>query len=161
MKALGLSPLARLSGLVPPIVRLIVGVIMAVHGWQKLTGGPANFAAGLEQLGVPAPGLMAWVVTFTELGGGLLLILGLLTRLAALALTVNLSVAILLVKLDVGLIAPMGGGAGMELDLALIAGFVTLLLLGAGRLSLDWALGIDRDEPGRADRRGGLSAQRH
>jgi putative oxidoreductase len=147
MKALGLSPLARLSGVVPLFVRVVVGVIMAAHGWQKLAGGPGNFAGGLEQLGVPAPGLMAWVVTFTELGGGILLVLGLLTRLAALALTVNLTVAILLVKLDAGLIAM--DGAGVELDLALIAGFVTLLFLGAGPVSLDWALRIDRPGHGR------------
>ena len=144
MKALGLSPLARLSGIVPLFVRVVVGIIMAAHGWRKLANGPGNFADGLEQLGVPAPDLMAWVVTFTELGGGILLILGLMTRLAALALTVNLTVAILLVKVNVGLIAGEGGGAGMELDLALIAGFVTLLFLGAGPVSLDWALRFDR-----------------
>jgi putative oxidoreductase len=138
MRTLNLSPLARLAGLI------IVGIIMFAHGMQKLQGGPANFGGLLSQLGVPAPELMAYVVTFVELVGGALLIVGLLSRLSALLLTIDL-VAILLVKLNVGLIAPQGSGAGAELDLALIAGFLVILLAGPGRFSLDYALGIDRD----------------
>jgi uncharacterized membrane protein YphA (DoxX/SURF4 family) len=88
---------------------------------------------------------MAYVVTFVELVGGALLIVGLLSRLSALLLTIDLVVAILLVKLNVGLIAPQGSGAGAELDLALIAGFLVILLAGRDRFSLDYALGIDRD----------------
>lgn len=139
MRTLSLSPLARLAGLI------IVGIIMFAHGLQKLQGGPANFGGLLSQLGVPAPELMAYVVTFVELVGGALLIVGLLSRLSALLLTIDLVVAILLVKLNVGLIAPQGSGAGAELDLALIAGFLVILLAGPGRFSLDYALGIDRD----------------
>ncbi len=67
-----------------------------------------------------------------EGSGGILLILGLLTRLAALALTIDLIVAIVLVKLKVGLIAQMAAGA--ELDLAYIAAFLALLLMGRERL---------------------------
>jgi uncharacterized membrane protein YphA (DoxX/SURF4 family) len=144
MHALALSPLSRFAGLAPLIVRLIVGTIMAAHGLQKLVGGPGNFGQFLGQLGVPLPGLTAYLVTFVELLGGVLLILGLLSRLSALLLTINLTVAILLVKVNVGLIAPPEAGAGAELDLALIAGFVTILLLGPGMLSLDRMLGLDR-----------------
>ncbi len=143
MNALALTPLSRLAGLAPLIVRLIAGTIMAAHGWQKLVGGLGNFGQFLGQLGVPLPGLMAYVVTLVELLGGVLLILGLLSRLAALLLTINLTVAILLVKVNVGLIAPPEAGAGAELDLALIAGFLTVLLLGPGKLSLDRMLGLD------------------
>jgi putative oxidoreductase len=139
MRTLSLSPLAPLAGLI------IVGIIMFAHGMQKLQGGPANFGGLLSQLGVPAPELMAYVVTFVELVGGALLIVGLLSRLSTLLLTIDLVVAILLVKLNVGLIAPQGSGAGAELDLALIAGFLVILLAGPGRFSLDYALGIDRD----------------
>ena len=145
MRTLSLSPLARLAGLAPLAVRIIVGIIMFAHGLQKLQGGPANFGGLLSQLGVPAPELMAYVVTFVELVGGALLIVGLLSRLSALLLTIDLVVAILLVKLNVGLIAPQGSGAGAELDLALIAGFLVILLAGPGRFSLDYALGIDRE----------------
>jgi putative oxidoreductase len=118
---------------------------MFAHGLQKLQGGPANFGGLLSQLGVPALELMAYVVTFVELVGGALLLVGLLSRLSALLLTIDFVVAILLVKLNVGLIAPQGSGAGAELDLALIAGFLVILLAGPGRFSLDYALGIDRD----------------
>ena len=77
MRTLALSPFAGLAGIAPLVVRVIVGVIMAAHGLQKLLGGPANFGGFLGQLGVPAPTLMAFVVTFVELVGGILLILSL------------------------------------------------------------------------------------
>jgi putative oxidoreductase len=145
MRTLALSPFAGLAGIAPLIVRVIVGIIMAVHGFQKLVGGPANFGAFLQQLGVPLPTLMGYVVTFVELGGGILLILGLFSRLAALLLTIDLTVAILLVKLSVGLIAPADQpGVGFELDLALIAGFLTILFVGPGAVSIDRAIGLDR-----------------
>src|ERR687894_579264 len=143
MRTLALSPLNRLAGLAPLVVRVIVGVIMAAHGWQKLAGGPANFGGFLAQLGVPLPTLMGYVVTLVELVGGILLIVGLFSRLAALLLTIDLVVAILLVKVNIGLIAPPQQGAGAELDLALIAGFLAILLAGPGSLSLDRALGIE------------------
>ncbi|MGH8887271.1 MAG: DoxX family protein [Egibacteraceae bacterium] len=145
MNVLALAPLGRLAGAAPVVVRVIVGVIMLAHGWSKLTGpgGPAGFGTGaLARLGVPAPVLFGYLVTFGEIAGGLALIVGLLTRLAAVLLTVNLVLAILLVKIHVGLIAPQGPGA--ELDLALIAGFVAVALLGPGRPSLDHALGLER-----------------
>ena len=94
-------------------------------------------------MGVPAPTLMAFVVTFVELVGGILLVVGLFSRLAALLLTINLVVAILLVKVGVGFLSPQSGGVGAELDLALIAGFLAVLFAGPGRISLDRALGIE------------------
>jgi putative oxidoreductase len=86
---------------------------------------------------------MGYVVTLVELVGGILLIVGLFSRLAALLLTIDLVVAILLVKVNVGLIAPPQQGAGAELDLALIAGFLVILFAGPGSLSVDRALGIE------------------
>jgi len=50
-----------------------------------------------------------------------------------------------LVKPNTGLITPQGSGAGAELDLALIAGFIVILLTGLGRFSRDYALGLDRN----------------
>ena len=156
MRMLALSPLNRLAQFAPLVVRVIVGVIMSVHGWQKLMGGPANFAVGLAQQGVPLPGLMAWVVTLVELVGGILLIVGLFSRLAALLLTIEFIVIILTVKIPmhVPLIAPPHSAyPGVELDLALLAGFLVVLLTGPGRISLDHALGIERGvAEGPADR---------
>lgn len=140
MNAVGLTPLSRMAGLAPLVLRLVFGFMIAAHGWQKLQRGPANFATTLTELGVPAPDIMAWVVTLTELGGGILLIVGLLTRLAAFALTVNLTVALLLVRLDAGLISMQGG---FELELGYIAGFLAILLAGPGSASIDRAIGLD------------------
>jgi putative oxidoreductase len=107
---------------------------MTVHGWQKLSMGPANVGQGmLASLGVPLPIFMGYVLTFTELIGGILLIIGLLSRLVAIALTIDLVVAMLLIA-----------GLG-ELELSLVAGFLVVLLAGPGKVSVDYALGLERD----------------
>ncbi len=142
-------------GYAPLVVRVLVGVIMVAHGWQKLQAGPSSFGQTLAMLGVPFPILMAYVVTFVELIGGVLLIVGLLSRLAAVLLTIDLVVAILLVKVNIGLLSPPdGSGVGAELDLALIAGFLVILLGGPGRLSVDQALGYEGDLVQEAPTRG-------
>ena len=111
MSALALTPFSRFASLAPLIIRVIVGVIMTAHGLSKLMGGPAAFGQGmLGQLGVPLPVLMGYVVTLVELGGGILLIVGLLSRIAALLLSIDLAFAILLVKVNVGLIGEQGPG---------------------------------------------------
>lgn len=145
MKSLN-AALTRGAPIAPALVRVLIGVIMAAHGWQKLTVmGPANFGNGmLADLGIPAPVLFGNLVTFGELIGGVLLIIGLGTRITAGMLTVILAVATLLVKVDLGLIAPMGSPLpGAELDLALIAGLISVMLLGPGPLSVDGALGVE------------------
>ena len=155
MRFLG-TPTDRLAGVVPNVVRLIVGAIMIAHGLQKLNEGIPKFATiTLVPLGIPYADVMGYVVTFTELIGGALLIVGLLSRLAALALLVELATTTTLVKSHVGLIAPPGRGAGAELDLALLAGFLTVLLAGPGRASLDYLLGVERR--GRRDGPAGTS----
>ena len=63
-----------------------------------------------------------------------------------LLLTIDLAVAVLLVKVNVGLITAPQTGAGAELDLALIAGFLAIVLLGPGKVSLDHVLGIEPRE---------------
>jgi hypothetical protein len=79
------------------------------HGCPRIPKAPSGsgeLRGFLAQLGVPLPTLMGYVVTLVELVGGILLIIGLFSRLAALLLTIDLVVAILLVKVNVGLIAP-------------------------------------------------------
>jgi putative oxidoreductase len=146
MRVFGLSLPARLSEVAFLVVRVIVGIIIAAHGWQKLTViGPANFGQDLlAQSGVPLPIFMGYVVTCTEVIGGILLIVGLLSRLVALLLTINLVIATLMVNVHVGLLSSTDG-VGAELPLALIAGFLAILLAGPGRLSLDYLLGVERE----------------
>ena len=111
MRVFGLSLPAQLSEVALLAVRLIVGIIVAAHGWEKLTViGPANFGQGLlAPNGVPLPIFMGYVVTFTEVLGGTLLIVGLLSRLVALLLTINLIIATLMVNMHVGLLSSTGG----------------------------------------------------
>lgn len=146
MRALGLTPLHRFADLAPLFLRLGVGLVFVVHGWQKLTDGPSGFAGMLSGLGVAAPDLFAWLVTAAELGGGTLLLVGLLTRLATLPLIGTMLGAILLVKVDLGIIAPAGAPLpGAEVDIALLAGLLAVLVAGPGRVSVDHVVGI---EPG-------------
>lgn len=121
-----------------------MGLVFTVHGWQKLSNGPTMFGGMLTGLSVPAPELFAWLVTIAELGGGVLLILGLLTRLATLPLIATVVGAMVLVKSELGIIAaPDAGSPGAELDIALLVGLVALLLIGPGRMSVDHAVGIE------------------
>jgi putative oxidoreductase len=150
MQALGLPPLRRLAPLAPLLARLLVGIVMVVHGWQKLVDmTPAGFGEGmLGELGVPAPVVFGWVVTLIELVGGALLLVGLFTRVAALLNAGVLVGALLLVKLDIGLIAPMGSQMpGAELEFGLLAGLITVALLGPGKPSVDHALGVEAGAP--------------
>jgi putative oxidoreductase len=150
MHALGLAPLGRFAPAAPVIARLLVGTVMAVHGWQKLTEmSPAGFGEGmLGMLGVPAPVLVGWIVTLVELFGGVALLAGVLTRVAALLNAGVLLGALVLVKVDIGLIAPTGADMpGAELEFGLLAGLVVVALLGPGRPSVDHALGIETGTP--------------
>jgi len=84
--------LDRLHPLALLVLRLGLGIIMTAHGWQKLSGGLGKFMGFLSNIGVP--GWMAYLVVAAEFGGGILLIAGLLTRLAALSIFVDMAVAI-------------------------------------------------------------------
>jgi putative oxidoreductase len=154
MSLLGLAPLRRLAPAAPVIARLLVGIVMAVHGWQKLTEmTPAGFGDGmLDMLGVPAPVLFGWIVTLIELVGGVALIVGAVTRIAALLNAGVLLGALLLVKIDIGLIAPMGADMpGAELEFGLLAGLLVVALLGPGRPSIDHAIGLEKGTPALVD----------
>ena len=140
MRKLALAQFHQFAGYAPTVLRVMLGIVFAAHGWQKLTQtGPANFAGFLTSLNLPAPDILAWIVTLLELVGGILLILGLATRLVALLFAVEMVGTTLLVKADVGFIAQ---SAGAELDLRLMAGALAILLLGPGRLALDNRLGL-------------------
>ncbi|CAM4017156.1 DoxX family protein [Pseudomonas wadenswilerensis] len=121
------------------IIRILVGIIFMAHGAQKLFGlfgggGLAGTAQFMESLGL-APGLlMALLSGGAEFFGGLALVIGLLVRPAALALTVTLIVAIFSVHIGNGLFM---ANNGYEFALALMAGTLAVLVEGAGRGSLD------------------------
>ena len=57
-------------------IRVVIGFGFLVHGWAKLSRGPAGFAKLLHQIGVPAPLFTAWTATFLEILGGAAILLG-------------------------------------------------------------------------------------
>ena len=116
------------------LLRVIVGVTFAAHGAQKLVSfGFAGTAGFLGSLGVPMANVMAPVLIATELVGGLLLVLGLLTRYVSIPLMFTMVVAIATVHLQHGFFAPQG----YEFPLLLGVGTLTLALQGAGAFALD------------------------
>jgi putative oxidoreductase len=139
MKVLYPVFLTRYRQVAPLILRVTLGVIFIAHGWMKLSGDMGRFAQSVARLGVPAPTLVGWAVALLEVVGGGFLIVGLLTRLLGSFFALMMVCTTLLIKLDRGLISPQGSGA--ELDLALLAGALALLLLGPGTLALDALLG--------------------
>lgn len=112
------------------IARLIIGIIFVAHGLDKFNMGMDAVAGFFESISIPAPMLMAWLVTLIETFGGLALIVGFMTELAAGLLTLVLIGALITIKFSVGLLG------GYELDLALIAAMMPLLVHGAGRYSM-------------------------
>ncbi len=133
------SGMGRSADLGPLALRIGVGLVFAVHGWQKLDNGVGNFADYLDSLNVPAPDLVAWLQTAAEGIGGLMLIAGVLTRLVALPLIVTMIGAIWLVKVDVGFV--VSDAMGAELETGLLAGLLALLFIGPGRFSVDHLMG--------------------
>jgi putative oxidoreductase len=117
------------------VLRLAVGVVLAYHGWLKLPD-VSGFAGFVDSLGIPAPELTAYLVTYLEFLGGIALILGLATRYVAALFAIEMVFTTALVKVDVGLIAP-DGGVGAELDILILAIALSLVLAGAGRWSVD------------------------
>lgn len=140
-------PFARLAPFGPLALRLLVGLIMAAHGLGKLEAGPGEVWGGFfASLGIPAPVAAAWVVTIVELVGGVFLIVGFLTRIVGLLFTGVMIGAITLVSADLGL-RTTANGPGADLNLALLAGALALVLLGPGRIALDRVLGLDDGPP--------------
>ena len=128
--------LNRLQPLGLLILRLALGAIMIAHGWQKIADHMHGITGMIHQLGLPT--FMAYVVVATELGGGILIVVGFLTRLAALAIFVDMVVAILKVHLPHGLFSSNGG---FEFPLACAAIAFSLIWSGAGPIAIDWLWG--------------------
>jgi putative oxidoreductase len=115
------------------ILRVTVGILFLVHGYQKLFHMGFHGVAGFfGHAGIPLPLVSAVVVTLVEFVGGIFLIAGIWTRIAAALLAVDMAVAILVVHLKHGFFNPMG----FEFPLTLLAATLCLALSGGGMFSL-------------------------
>jgi putative oxidoreductase len=133
------------------LLRLAAGAIFLPHGWSKVAGenGVGMFAADMAtNYGIPA--FLGYVAAWSELVGGVLLIVGLLTRLDALLLAGTMFVAAFIVQLPEALyevppdaIRTFVAMRAIELPLAMFAICVAILLIGPGRASLDHLLRIE------------------
>lgn len=129
-----MSLLDRLQPLALLVMRVALGAIMIAHGAQKVFGG----MQATEKIvsGIGFPWWTAFLVAAAELGGGILVLLGLLTRLGALAICVEMGVAIAKVHWPHGLKGPQG----FEFPLACAAIAFALIFFGAGPIALDSVL---------------------
>jgi putative oxidoreductase len=131
------------------ILRLAIGGILFGHGAQKVFGwwggpGLAGWTQAMTRMRIRPPRVWALISAFGELGGGVLLILGLLTPLACAAIAGSMLVAIMLVHLPKGFWVSKGG---YEFNLAILGAIAALALAGPGNASLDAALRINLPEP--------------
>lgn len=126
------------------ILRLVLGVVFFAHGAQKMLGwfGGPGFSGTMHffTTGMHIPAVFAFLAICAEFFGGLGLIVGLLTRVAAFGIFVNMLVAIATVHGGNGFFMNWAGnkkGEGYEYHLLVLAMTVLLMIQGAGALSLD------------------------
>lgn len=126
------------------VLRLVIGLVVAAHGAQKLFGwfeGPGlkGFGGWMGSIGLKPAGLWAILGALGEFGGGLLLAAGLLNPIGALGIIGAMATAIMLAHWSKGF---WGQKGGYEFPLVLLLVSFVLGLAGPGAYSLDAALGI-------------------
>lgn len=135
MKTRFLSPTAPASVI---LIRVIVGWVFLSEGIQKFLFPEALGVGRFMKIGIPDPQFFAPFVGVVEILFGALLILGLLTRLATIPLIIDISVAIGTTKIP--MLSKQGFWAmahEARVDFCMLFGLIFLLIVGAGRLSLD------------------------
>lgn len=131
----------------PLFLRLIVGFGFMAHGWAKISRGTAGFEKLLIQTGVPLHHVLSYVAPYTELIGGLAILIGLATRFIAMPLIITMLTAMFTIHVHYGFSAvktigltsagPLFGPPGYEINLIYIAALLSLMITGAGAFSAD------------------------
>jgi putative oxidoreductase len=124
------------------LVRLMVGWVFMSEGIQKFLFPAALGVGRFEKIGIPSPQFFAPFVGVVEIACGFLLIVGLLTRLAAIPLLIDISVAIATTKIP--MLMKSGFWAAMHearTDYCMVLGLLFLIAVGGGVFSVDALLG--------------------
>ena len=136
------------------VARVLLGVIMFAHGYQKLVvNGIGRTTAGFESMSIPVAIVSASFVTVVELVGGVLLVLGLMTRTVAGCMGFVMAGAAAFVHVRHGVFVASGG---WELVGSIAGALLALAVAGPGRFGLDTCSGRGRSgrrPPGRRRRR--------
>ncbi|OCA84408.1 oxidoreductase [Bacillus sp. FJAT-27225] len=125
------------------ILRVVLGISFFIHGLAKFQGGIENTVGWFDSIGIP--GFFAYVVAAIELVGGILLVIGLGTKIVSVLVSLVMIGAIIKVKLAVGFLGN-GQMAGYELDLAFLAMAIFLALNGSNLLSVDQIISKNREK---------------
>ncbi len=135
------------------ILRIVLGVVFFAHGAQKMLGWfggyglSATMGAFTRMMHIPAP--LAFLAIAAEFFGGIGLIVGFLTRIAAFGIWVNMVVAIVAVHRFFGFFMNWSGaqkGEGVEYHILVLAMTLLLMIRGAGAFSIDHAISAARTE---------------
>jgi putative oxidoreductase len=133
------------------ILRVVLGAVFFAHGAQKVLGwfGGYGFSGTMgfftHQMGIPAP--FAFLAICAEFLGGIGLIVGFLSRIAAFGIACNMLVAVFMIHHNFGLFMNWTGnqkGEGYEYHLLALAMAFAIMIAGAGAFSIDAALSDDR-----------------
>ena len=124
------------------LVRLVMGYAFLLHGWPKIQN-PMGWMNATGGSSVPA--ILQALAAFAEFGGGIALILGLLTPIAAFGLVCQMIGALVLVHFPQGHPFVAQGGPSSELSVVYLAVAILLIALGPGRWSLDAMLFARQD----------------
>ena len=120
------------------LMRIVIGGILLVHGWGKVSSGAARITAFMGKLGLEPAAFFAYSAMFLETVGAICVIIGLFTRFFASALAVELGIAFLVVHFEKGFGVGQGG-----YEYVLLLGIVmfAIALRGGGPYSVDRVIG--------------------
>lgn len=121
----------------PLVLRLVLGIALAFHGYPKLFKAREQFVGWLESIGFK-PGLFwAWLVGITEFIGGIMIVLGFITEVVALAVVIEFLVILIKIRWGKHPYVSFNGGPSWELDIVYLVVALSLLFSGSGNWSLE------------------------
>lgn len=129
------------------LIRIVVGAVFLSEGIQKFLFPGALGVGRFIKIGIPTPEFFAPFVGVVEILFGLLILIGLLTRIAAIPLIINIGVAIISTKIPILLNEGFWKMAHeARTDFSMLLGSIFLLIVGAGKISIDAFISDKKDK---------------